>query len=189
MKARSAVFRLGPLAALVAALGVGPARADLPTARADLPAVGGSRDNGRESARDSVRVDVAALEVDRNLDRVTRELSTTEAEIERLRASSDLVNRRMLARGRAWYRLSHDGLLPMGAGFDALVVHSTRAERLRRAIDRDVSEARDLDQRRIALGERRQKLLARKTPLEVQQKAMVQARAALPAVLLPIWLP
>jgi murein hydrolase activator len=164
MKAGAAAVRIGPLAAIVAALAVGPARADSPSA---------------DGPRDGVRVDAAALEVDRSLDRVVRELTTTDAELERIRTSSDLTHRRMLARGRAWYRLSHDGLLPMGAGFDAMLLHSTRAERLRRAIERDIAEARDLDQRRIALVERRQKLLARKTPLEMQQKAMVQARAVL----------
>lgn len=120
-----------------------------------------------------------AADVEARLDRISREIASTDAEIERARAQTELVRKRMLARGRAWYKLTHVGMLPLGTGFDSLVAHTTRAERLRRSVERDVNESTDLDRKRLALLERKQKLVARKVPLEIQQKAMAQARAVL----------
>jgi murein hydrolase activator len=124
-------------------------------------------------------VEVAASEVDRTLDRISRELANTEAEIDKSRTTADTVRKRMLARTRAWYKLTHVGLLPMGAGFETLLTHSSRAERLRRSVERDITNVQELDQIRTELVERKQKLIARKVPLEMQAKAMSQARAAL----------
>jgi septal ring factor EnvC (AmiA/AmiB activator) len=136
-------------------------------ARADVPAA------------DPASVEVAAANVDRQLDRISREMASADGEVDRLRTRAELARRRMVARGRAYFRAVHAGLLPLGAGFDALMEHSSKAERLRRAIERDLGEIREADDARVALLERRQKLLARKVPLEMQQKAMAQARAAL----------
>ena len=41
---------------------------------------------------------------------------------------------RSLARGRAFYRLTRAGMLPVGGGFDELVSHALRVERSRRAL-------------------------------------------------------
>ncbi|MBI5537156.1 MAG: peptidoglycan DD-metalloendopeptidase family protein [Deltaproteobacteria bacterium] len=153
-------LQLLSVAILAVATAVGPVLADTPTATTS-------------------NVEVAASEVDRTLDRITRELTATESEIDKTRSQAETVRRRMLARGRAYYKATHVGLLPMGAGFDTLIAHSTRAERLRKSVERDVTLVQELDQSRTALLERKQKLIARKVPLEMQVKAMAQARAAL----------
>lgn len=124
-------------------------------------------------------VEVAASELDRTLDRIAREITSTEAELEKTRATAETVRKRMHARTRSWYRLTHVGLLPMGAGFDTLLEHSSRSERLRKSIERDLATVQDLDLTRKALLDRKQKLVDRKVPLEMQAKAMAQARAAL----------
>jgi septal ring factor EnvC (AmiA/AmiB activator) len=124
-------------------------------------------------------IDVAASELELTLDRITRDIGATEADLERARAQADTVRKRMLARARAWYKLSHAGLLPLGAGFDTLLAHSARAERLRRSIERDMTLSQELDHSRLALLERRQRLVSRKLPIEMQVKAMAQARAAM----------
>ena len=149
-----------PLAMIAVATAVGPVLADTPTAAP------GS-------------VEVAASEVDRTLDRITRELAVTESEIDKSRTMAETVRHRMVARSRAYYKATHVGLLPMGAGFDTLIAHSTRAERLRKSVEHDVALVQGLDQTRTALLDRKQKLVARKVPLEMQVKAMAQARAAL----------
>jgi len=137
-------------------------------AMADMPATQGPGN-----------VEVAASEVDRTLDRISRELASTEAEIDKSRTTAETVRKRMHARTRTWYKLTHVGLLPMGAGFDTLLAHSSRAERLRRSVERDLANVQELDQTRTELLERKQRLIARKVPLEMQLKAMAQARAAL----------
>ena len=119
----------------------------------------------------------SASDVEARLDRLQREIASTDAELERVRSQSDMVRQRMLARGRSWYKVTHVGMLPLGSGFEGLVAHTTRAERLRRAVERDVEAASALDRQRLALLEQKQKLTSRKVPLEMQHKALAQARA------------
>ncbi len=121
----------------------------------------------------------AGVDPEQQLERVTRDLETTEAELGRVRKQSGQVRSRMSARGRTWYRLVHAGLLPLGAGFDTLVAHTSKVERLRRALAEDGEEAAALNRAQAGLQQRRQKLIGRKAPLEMQLRAMAEASAAL----------
>jgi len=116
---------------------------------------------------------------EQQLDRITRDLKAIDSDIERLRAQQDQVKRRMAARGRTWYRMVHAGLLPLGAGFETLLTHTSKVERLRRALADDATRAADLNRSELALLQRRQRLMDRKVPLEMQVKAMAVARAAM----------
>ena len=71
-----------------------------------------------------------------------------------------LMHQRVILRGRAFYRLTRAGLLPVGGGFRAFVSHAMYVERARRVLasdidaeigmrDRAADLARDMD-RRIA---------------------------------------
>jgi murein hydrolase activator len=102
-----------------------------------------------------------------------------ESELARLDPDLETVRRRVLARGRAYYRQVHAGLLPVGEGFDALVDHAARVERMRRALERDIAGEGDLVKRRAAIGERLLRLRAERAPLDVQREAMQRARRAL----------
>jgi septal ring factor EnvC (AmiA/AmiB activator) len=78
-----------------------------------------------------------------------------------------------------YVRLAKAGLLPVGGGFEALVQHAVRLERLRNAIARDIDLERKLSARRIALGRRLVELEARRTTLETEVQAMSAAQNAL----------
>jgi septal ring factor EnvC (AmiA/AmiB activator) len=139
---------------------VGFARADVPLSSAQTP-------------------EMVAEDVDQRLERVTRDLHDTEARLTQVRERADLVKHRMLARGRSYYRLTRAGLLPLGSGFEKLIDHTSKVERLRRSLERDATQAKVLAKEHVVLLDRKDKLIARKMPLEVQRAAMAQARAAL----------
>jgi murein hydrolase activator len=101
------------------------------------------------------------------------------AELETLSARESVVKRRMLARGRAMYRLVRVGLLPVGGGFDSLLEHAIKMERARRALDDDMAEFRTLGDHKIALAHKRDDLKTRRAPLELEREAAVKARALL----------
>jgi septal ring factor EnvC (AmiA/AmiB activator) len=120
-----------------------------------------------------------AQDVDAELARVNQEMRRTDARIDELRAQGDVVRKRMIARGRTYYRLTHAGLLPLGSGFDSLLDHTSRVERLRRSIHKDAQAANALGQEHAALLAHRKGLVDRQQPLEMKRRAMADAHAAL----------
>jgi len=120
-----------------------------------------------------------AQDVDAELARVTQELRSTEAKLEETRAKGDVVRTRMIARGRTYYRMTHAGLLPLGAGFDNLMDHTSKVERLRRSLHKDAEAAKALNQEQVMLLKYKQALVDRQQPLEMKRRAMAEARAAL----------
>jgi murein DD-endopeptidase MepM/ murein hydrolase activator NlpD len=123
----------------------------------------------------------AAAEFDSMIERLDAEEQALKAEIDRIGPEIEITRRRMIARGRAYYRHIRAGLLPVGGGFDALVDHAARVERTRRALERDLATGTVLVQRRIEINERLTHLRAERAPLDLQREAMQRARAALQA--------
>jgi len=118
-------------------------------------------------------------ELDRLLVRAENEERTLSEERASIEPALEVINRRMVARGRAYYKLLRAGLLPAGSGFEALVDHAARVERMRRALERDVLDESTLQKRKHEIDERLERLRAERAPLELQREAMQRARAAL----------
>jgi murein DD-endopeptidase MepM/ murein hydrolase activator NlpD len=118
-------------------------------------------------------------ELDRLLARYDAEERALRDEQSRLGPDLELTKRRMLARGRAYYKQVHAGLLPAGGGFDALVDHAAHVEQNRRALARDAARIEYLTRRGGEISERLVRLRAERAPLEVQREAMDRARNAL----------
>jgi septal ring factor EnvC (AmiA/AmiB activator) len=120
---------------------------------------------------------------EREFERMLRSLDAREEalakEIDELGPKSDIVHKRMLARGRAYYRMVRAGLLPVGGGFDALVDHAAAVERLRAALARDVELLRSLKARAVAAREELRKVRAEKAPLTIQREAMQRAKSVM----------
>lgn len=131
------------------------------------------------SARDAAHTPSTPDGVDRALAKLDRERHRVKKELRALRRRSKLVHSRAVLRGRAYVRLARAGLLPVGGGFDALIEHASRLERLRRALARDLALEHKLDARSVALGKRLDRIAERRIPLEADQRAMAQARTAL----------
>lgn len=120
-----------------------------------------------------------ATEVDRQLDELTRLERELKKELGELGRMDERARATTIARSRAYVRLARAGLLPVGGGFKELVDHATRVERLHRALGRDVELEKKLAERRIEIGKKLDAVSAKRAPLEVQQRALSQARDAL----------
>lgn len=146
-------------------------------ARGAVPADGLSK----QSTLASGNVASSVADFERLLKRIDEEERGLQAELGGIDPKLETVRKRMLGRGRAYYRHVHAGLLPVGEGFDALVDHAARVERVRRALERDIAEADALEKRKTAISERLLRLRAERAPLDLQREAMMRARRALEA--------
>src|SRR5262245_32996587 len=81
-----------------------------------------------------------------------------------------------IARGRAYVRLARAGLLPLSDGLEAFAAHTSRLERLRRALGRDLSRDKHITSRQIELARALQSLDA--IPAG-ERNAAARARAAI----------
>jgi septal ring factor EnvC (AmiA/AmiB activator) len=118
-------------------------------------------------------------EIERLLVKAEAEERALAAELEEARPRLDVTRRRIVARGRGYYRLVRAGLLPAGGGFDALVDHAAHVERTRRALGRDVTTEAALAKRVVEIEARLARLRAERGPLELQREALERARVAL----------
>lgn len=121
----------------------------------------------------------APTEVERLLGDLDREEHALKKQLDELVARANEVDARTLVRGRSYARMARAGLMPIGSGFDGLVDHATRLERLRRALSRDLELKEQLMRQRVKVGKRIDELRTRRGPLEVQAQAMAEASAAL----------
>jgi len=120
-----------------------------------------------------------AQDVDAELARVNQEIRRIDARLQVVGSENDTVRQRMIARGRTYYRMTHAGLLPLGAGFDELMDHTSKVERLRRTLLKDLQASKTLNKEQRALLDQRKLLLDRQQPLEMKRRAMAEAHSAL----------
>lgn len=166
---RSVARSLAPAVALLVTASAG---AGVPGSRSLVEAEPGavpSQASRRSDARDFERL---LRGLDGDVDRLQAELGALEQKSELLRA-------RIVARGRAYYRLVRAGLLPVGGGFESFVDHATRVEQLRSALERDLDEQTALGERRAELDKELRRVRAERAPLEVQRQAMARAQAVM----------
>ncbi len=134
-----------------------------------------------DDAQSAVRLGNSMSDFERVIMRIDDEQKTLQTEQASIDPRLETVHKRILARGRAYYRHVHAGLLPVGDGFDALVDHAARVERVRRALERDIAEEANLVKRKGTIRERLERLAADRAPLDVQREAMLRAKRALDA--------
>lgn len=108
---------------------------------------------------------IAAVDTITRLGQIDAEVAQALGEVEQAEADGARVqtelggigsareggSRHITDRTRALYRLSRAGVLPIAGGFDALLGHAARVERLTRMLERDVEEMRELTRREAAL--------------------------------------
>lgn len=128
-----------------------------------------------------LRASNAVSDFERMIMRIEDEQRALEKELVSIDPHLETVRKRMIARGRAYYRQVHAGLLPVGEGFDALVDHAAKVERVRRALERDIALEADLIKRKTTVRTRLERLAAERAPLDVQREAMIRAKRALDA--------
>lgn len=139
-------------------------------------AAGRSETAPQPAAGESPALALTAL--DRRVANVEAEEELTKREMATLGPKLAEVRARVNARGRALYRLTRVGMLPVGGGFEALVSHAMRVEQARRALSLDLGVERDLRGRGAELAQKLERLARDKVSLASQRAAMDEARTA-----------
>lgn len=93
-------------------------------------------------------------EARQRFERATAQKERLEAEIAGLVSQRSAARRRARTRLRALYRMKRAGMLPLAGGFEALLRHQSRVERLQRMVVRDVGALRSLGRRIETLQQR-----------------------------------
>jgi murein hydrolase activator len=117
------------------------------------------------------------------LDRKIADLDTEEQsdkdELRRLATGVAAAHARVVARGRAFYKLTRAGLLPLGGGFGALVSHAMQVERARRLLVTDIDEDARLHARAATLAQELERVARDRLAFASQRTAMDAARMAM----------
>ena len=121
---------------------------------------------------------LALAALDRKIADLDAEEEGSKRELADLGGKLSDAHARALGRGRAYYKLSRAGLLPVGGGFGALVSHAYRVERARRGLERDLAEERRLRGRGAELSHTLERVARDRVSLGSQRSAMDAARLA-----------
>jgi septal ring factor EnvC (AmiA/AmiB activator) len=131
-------------------------------------------DAGPAPTRAATADDVARLR--KGVDRDARAL---QQRFDALGREAKLLDAQILWRGRSYVRLSRAGLLPVGDGFDALVEHAVRLERLHHALEADLARSKTVASERVALGKELDAAHAREQTLDDEERVLARAEDAL----------
>jgi murein DD-endopeptidase MepM/ murein hydrolase activator NlpD len=116
------------------------------------------------------------------LDRRIADLDTDDAadkrELDGLGAKIAAAHARVLSRGRALYRLTRAGMLPVGGGFDALVEHAMKVERMHHAVAADLASEKALREHAAELSQTLERIARDRVALGAQRQAVDVERAA-----------
>jgi len=151
---------LAVAAALVVALPLAASRAAPP-----LPA----------APRDPV---LLLAELDRRLANLDGQEKDDKQELARTAERVAISQARLIAHGRAFYKLTRAGLLPVGGGFDALVTHAMHVERARRQVVQDIETRRNLHGRAEDLERELDRLVHDRLDLASQRQVLDASRQA-----------
>ncbi|HTJ80783.1 MAG TPA: peptidoglycan DD-metalloendopeptidase family protein [Polyangiaceae bacterium] len=172
-RSASFVYALGLFLASGVALGV-------PSAPGLAPQVaGGAPRQARSDA--ATPTTTTPFDVELELKRLDSEQASAESEIDAIDKELGVVEQRVIARGRAYYKHVRAGLLPAGGGFDELVDHAALVERSRLALTRDLEKSKALHARRDELEARLVQIRGQRAPLDAHRAALRQAGAMMHA--------
>ena len=168
MRRWTKLWPIGPM--IVAGLATFPSSAAVPRSLKDVTESYSPK--GTSKASVASQLDQAAAQLDAG------ERKTKEA-FEDARRESSAINARLIARGRAYVRMTRAGLLPLSGGFEQFLTRTTRLERWHHSLEREVSRQRELQQSIVALGKRMESLSRQRGPLELKRASAHDSEAAL----------
>lgn len=121
---------------------------------------------------------LALAALDRKIADLDSEEASSKKELTITGARLAIAHARAVSRGRSYYRLTRAGMLPVGGGFDALVDHALRVERVRRALIADLEAEQILRSRGAELASSLERVARDRVALSSQRDAMDAARLA-----------
>ena len=121
---------------------------------------------------------LALAALDRRIADLDAEEEVSKRELTELGGKIAAARARSLARGRAFYRLTRAGMLPVGGGFNELVTHALRVERSRRTLAADLASEKKLREHGVVLSHALERIARDRVALASQRTAMDAARLA-----------
>lgn len=121
---------------------------------------------------------LALAALDRQIADLDAEEASSKRELAELGQKIADAHARSLAGGRAFYRLTRAGMLPVSGGFNELVSHALRVERSRRTLGVELAAEAKLRQRGGGLSRNLDRIARDRVALMSQRTAMDAARAA-----------
>lgn len=106
-----------------------------------------------ETGSDSLAFEARLREARRRVHETRTEGESAKAASDALVQERATLEARVVTDGRTLYRLSRSGLLPVVAGFDGLVLHASRVERLERMVRADLDSLNTMEHRAAELGQ------------------------------------
>ena len=106
---------------------------------------------GLDGMSDAAEVDGAIAENLARIEHAETRQSQIDDEIAGLQSRRGDAETRLHERARALYRIRRAGMLPVAGGFDALMQHLARVQRLSRMVKNDLRTMRYLEKRGVAL--------------------------------------
>ena len=134
-------------------------------------------EHGGTSRGSTTALSLAAL--DRKIADLDAEEAGDKHEIEALGEHIAEVHARVIARGRAFYRATRAGMLPLGGGFDALVEHAMKVERMRHGVAADLEAEKQLRSRAADLARTLERVARDHVALGTQRNVLDAERVAM----------
>ena len=125
---------------------------------------------GTEAAPANTTLALAA--VDRRIADAAAAESAARAELADLAGKIAEARSRSTSSGRAFYKLTRFGVLPVGGGFDALVRHAMYVERARRAVVAELAAERRMRERGAELASTLDRLARDRAALSLQRQEL-----------------
>ncbi|MFO0664972.1 MAG: M23 family metallopeptidase [Polyangiaceae bacterium] len=122
---------------------------------------------------------LALAALDRKIADLDTEESAAKKELSEIGSRIAGSKQRTLVRGRAFYKMTRAGLLPVGGGFDGWISHAMRVERSRRLLVSDIDAERKLRLRAAELAQGLERTSRDRFAMANQRSAMDTARLAL----------
>ncbi|MDP9002718.1 MAG: hypothetical protein M3O46_21730, partial [Myxococcota bacterium] len=121
---------------------------------------------------------LALAAIDRRVAEANALEQSDKQELARVGEQLALRHARVLSRGRAFYRMTRAGLLPVGAGFGALISHAMHVERARRVLISEIDAEAGLRGRGAELARDLESIAHDRSALASQRGSMDAARNA-----------
>lgn len=121
---------------------------------------------------------LALAALDRRIADLDAEEDVSKRELSQLGGKIAEAHTRSLSRGRAFYRLTRAGMLPVGGGFNELVSHALRVERSRRSLGAELASEKKLREQGVNLSRSLERIARDRVALASQRAAMDTARLA-----------
>jgi murein hydrolase activator len=175
---RSSLALIGLLAAAAASASIAQAAAPEGQAQTTPTTVAVANPTNNLPRNGDLQGALALAALDRKIADLDSEEALSKKELSEIGNRIGQARAKVHARGRAFYKLTRAGSLPLGGGFGSFVSHAMRVERARRMLGADLENERKVRQHGAGLASALERVARERVQLASQRSAMDSARLA-----------